>query len=82
MADDEHGWPELVPFLFECVQSGIPNLMESALNIFATLATYLSNSMKQHLSFLVQILNGCLAHQNRDVQLAALKAVSNFVQVR
>lgn len=77
---EDPGWPELVPFLFSCIQSGQPNMMESALTIFASLASYMGEAFKPHLDSLVQILTACLGHQVRDVQLAALRAISNFIQ--
>ena len=79
---DEPGWPELVPFVFQCVQSGQEGLMESGLSIFANLAHYMSDAFKPHLATLVQVLAACLAHPTRDVQLAALRAVASFIQVR
>ena len=49
------GWAELVPFLFQCVQSGQPGLMESALVIFSTLASYITDSLIPQLPNLVQV---------------------------
>lgn len=80
VSEADQGWPELVPFLFSCIQSGQPGLMESSLTVFATMASYMCDSLKQHLPTLVQILTACLGHQVRDVQLSALRTVSNFIQ--
>ena len=79
---EEPGWPELVPFLFSCVQTGQPGLIESALSVFATLASYVAEQLKPQLPALVQMLTACLSHANREVQISALRAVSNFIQVR
>ena len=53
------GWPELVPFLFSGVQSGQPGQMEAALNIFANLAVYMSDTFKQQLGTVVQVCSLC-----------------------
>jgi hypothetical protein len=74
------GWPELVPFLFQCVQSGQPGLMESALVIFSTLASCITDTLQPQLPTLVQVLTACITHPTRDVQLASLRAISNFIQ--
>ena len=79
---EEPGWPELVPFLFGCIGSAQPGLMESALVVFAALASYVSDALKPQLPALVQVLTACLSHATRDVQIAALRAISNFIQVR
>ena len=78
---EEPGWPELVPFLFQCVQTGQPNLMESALSVFATLASYVTDALKPQMPAMVQMLTACLSHANREVQIASLRAISNFIQV-
>ena len=53
-------WPELLPFLFQCVTAGTPNLRESALNVFAQLAQYVGESLVPHLATLHGILAQCL----------------------
>jgi hypothetical protein len=46
---EDGGWPELLPFLFQAVQGGPDKLRESALLIFAELATYIGGSMGPYL---------------------------------
>eukprot|EP00798_Chlamydomonas_sp_ICE-L_P025737 gene25737-11397_t len=77
---DGAGWPEMVPFMFQCVQSNQPGLMESALSIFACLAHYMVDTLKPSLPTLVQVLGACLGHPESEVQLASFRAVSSFIQ--
>ena len=73
-------WPELLPFLFQCVTAGTPNLRESALNVFAQLAQYVGESLVPHLATLHGILAQCLQAPERPIQLAALRACCCFVE--
>ena len=45
-------WPELLPFMFQCVQSGQPRMVEAALLVFAQLARYLADTLRQYLGTL------------------------------
>ena len=49
---DDGMWPELLPFLFQCVTAGSENLKESALNIFAQLAEYIGEHLVPHITAL------------------------------
>jgi importin-5 len=80
LLEDAAGWPELLPFMFQCVQSGQKRLMESALLIFEALARYVVDVMLQYLGTLHGLLIGCLAHASIDVRLAAFKATVAFIQ--
>ena len=77
---EEGKWPELLPFLFQCVTNGTVNLKESALNIFAQLAEYIGDALVPHLATLHGILAQCLANPERAIQLAALRACCCFVE--
>ncbi|PSC74524.1 ARM repeat-containing [Micractinium conductrix] len=76
---EDQGWPELLPFMFQCVQSGQPRLMESALLIFASLARYVMAVLTQYMGTLNGVLQQCLGHAESDVRLAALKATCVFI---
>ncbi|KAI7835878.1 hypothetical protein COHA_010225 [Chlorella ohadii] len=86
---EDQGWPELLPFIFQCVQSGEPRLMESALLIFAALARYVMgvltqymgtlHGLLQHMGTLHGLLQQCLGHNVSDVRLAAMKATCVFI---
>ncbi|KAL7168809.1 hypothetical protein ACSBR2_033944 [Camellia fascicularis] len=75
------GWPELLPFMFQCVTSDNPKLRESALLIFAQLAQYIGETLIPHLDTLHTVFIQCLSSGvDSDVRIAALGAAINFVQ--
>ena len=53
--DADVSWPELLPFIFQCVQSGDPRLMESALFIFGDLARSMMPTLMQYMGTLHQV---------------------------
>ena len=53
--DVDKTWPELLPFIFSCVQSGDPRLMEAALNVFAELARSMMTTLMQYMGTLHQV---------------------------
>ncbi|KAI4345306.1 hypothetical protein L6164_012442 [Bauhinia variegata] len=78
----ENGWPELLPFIFQCVSSDSPKLQESAFLIFAQLSQYIGDSLTPHIKHLHAVFLQCLTSTtaNSDVKIAALNAVINFIQ--
>ncbi|KAK7400133.1 hypothetical protein VNO78_11333 [Psophocarpus tetragonolobus] len=78
----DNGWPELLPFMFQCVSSDSPKLQESAFLIFAQLSQYIGDSLTPHIKHLHDIFLQCLTNPsvNPDVRIAALNAVINFIQ--
>mmetsp|Transcript_8735 Transcript_8735/g.11822 ORF Transcript_8735/g.11822 Transcript_8735/m.11822 type:complete len:1130 (+) Transcript_8735:104-3493(+) len=77
---EEGAWPELLPFMFQCVQSGNDRHRESALLIFGQLAPVLVPSLSAHLSTLHQVLGHSMQSTVVfDVRIAALKAAINFI---
>ncbi|GAB4843737.1 Importin-5 [Ancistrocladus abbreviatus] len=77
----ENGWPELLPFMFQCVTSENFKLRESALLIFAQLAQYIGETLIPHLDTLHAVFFQCLsAGSSADVRIAALGASVNFIQ--
>ena len=60
-------WPELLPFMFQCVQSGQPRMVEAALLVFAQLARYLADTLRQYLGTLhtVRVLRGGMCRIGR-----------------
>lgn len=77
---EEQGWQQLLPFMFQCIQSNEPRLMESALLIFGQLARYVIDFFTPHLPTLHSVLKTCLAHQDVDVRVAAVMATCAFIQ--
>nr|XP_043633893.1 importin-5-like [Erigeron canadensis] len=77
----ENGWPELLPFMFQCVSSGNDIHRESALLIFAQLAQYIGELLIPHVETLHRVFLGCLGNgMIADVRIAALGASINFIQ--
>ncbi|GMI65072.1 EMBRYO DEFECTIVE 2734, (karyopherin enabling the transport of the cytoplasmic HYL1 [Hibiscus trionum] len=78
------GWPELMPFLFQCVDSKNSNLEESALLIFARLAQNVGETTETlipHLKTLHSVFFNCLSNPSScGVRIAALSASVNFIQ--
>ncbi|XP_043691387.1 importin-5 [Telopea speciosissima] len=75
------GWPELLPFMFQCVTSDNPRLQESALLMFAQLSQYIGETLIPHLNTLHTVFFQCLASSsNSDVRIASLGAAINFIQ--
>ncbi|CAI7740685.1 unnamed protein product [Closterium sp. NIES-54] len=74
-------WPELLPFMFQCVSSADDRLKEASLLIFAQLVHFFQSQLKPHLPTLHNVLLQCLSQSaNPDVRIAALKAAANFVE--
>ncbi|KAK9941431.1 hypothetical protein M0R45_018032 [Rubus argutus] len=77
----DNGWPELLPFMFQCVSSDSPKLQESAFLIFAQLSQYIGDSLVPFIKELHTVFLHCLSSStNNDVKIAALNAVINFIQ--
>ncbi|XP_010420796.1 PREDICTED: importin-5 [Camelina sativa] len=78
----ENGWPELLPFVFQCVQSDSPKLQESAFLIFAQLSQYVGETLTPHIKPLHTVFLQCLSSDSAssDVKIAALNAVISYVQ--
>nr|CAD1840395.1 unnamed protein product [Ananas comosus var. bracteatus] len=78
----ENAWPELLPFLFQSAASpASPHLQESALLVFARLADYIADSLRQYLPTIHDLLLASLSHPSSpDVRIAALGATVNLVQ--
>ncbi|KAH9326987.1 hypothetical protein KI387_007165 [Taxus chinensis] len=78
---EEGQWPELLPFMFQCVSSDSPRLKESALLMFAQLSQYIGDHLHPHLTTLHTVFHQCLSPPApSDVRIAALGATTNFVQ--
>ncbi|CAN6555887.1 unnamed protein product [Malus baccata var. baccata] len=77
----DNGWPELLPFMFQCVSSDSPKLQESAFLIFALLSQYIGDTMVPHIKELHAVFLHSLGNSpSPDVKIAALNAVINFIQ--
>ncbi|KNA22702.1 hypothetical protein SOVF_032190 [Spinacia oleracea] len=77
----DNGWPELLPFMFQCVSSDSPSLQESAFLIFAQLSQFIGDTLVPYIKELHGVFLNCLANSpSSDVRIAALNAVINFIQ--
>ncbi|CAI0440606.1 unnamed protein product [Linum tenue] len=77
----DNGWPELLPFMFQCVSSDSPKLQESAFLIFAQLSQYIGETLVPFIKELHGVFLQCLnSSPSFDVKIAALNAVINFIQ--
>ncbi|KAI4350353.1 hypothetical protein L6164_004815 [Bauhinia variegata] len=75
------GWPELLPFMFQCVTSDNTKLQEVALLIFGQLAHYIGETLVPQLGTLHSVFLQCLSSsKSSDVRIAALGASINFIQ--
>ena len=77
---ESSGWPELLPFMFQCVTSNDDRMKEASLIIFAQIAPYLQEPLLPHLASLHDVFLHCLQSGSINVRLASLQAASNFVQ--
>lgn len=77
---DSNGWQELLPFVFQLVQSPEPHSVESALLIFSQLAHHVMPVLTQYMGTLNGILQQTLQSQVPSVGLAAMKATTSFIQ--
>lgn len=77
----DSGWPELLPFMFQCVSSDSPKLQESSFLIFAQLSQYIGETLIPHITHLHGVfLQYLTSSSSPDVKIAALNAAVNFIQ--
>ncbi|KAH9315236.1 hypothetical protein KI387_023863 [Taxus chinensis] len=78
---EEDEWPELLSFLFECINSEVLRHKEIALLVLGQLAQCMGSHLHPHLSVLHGIFQQTLSPiMPSDVRLAALRAIACFVQ--
>ena len=76
---EEQQWPELLPFMFQCVQSGDDTLLERVLRIFAQLVVSIEMTLSPYLATLHNVFGQSLQSQNVDIRNAALRATCSFI---
>ncbi|XP_027072925.1 uncharacterized protein [Coffea arabica] len=77
----DNEWPEILPFMFQCVTSSDAKLQESAFLIFSQLAQYIGDTLVPYIKDLHAVFLQVLNHSaSSDVRIAALSAVINFIQ--
>ncbi|GMH00102.1 hypothetical protein Nepgr_001941 [Nepenthes gracilis] len=77
----DKGWPEFLPFMFQCLSSDSPKLQESAFLIFAQSSQYIGEMLIPYIKEFHDVFFNCLTNSsNTDVRIAAFNAVINFIQ--
>ncbi|KAL6500045.1 hypothetical protein OROGR_027955 [Orobanche gracilis] len=77
----DNQWPEILPFMFQCVTSSSPKLQESAFLMFSQLSQYIGATLISHITDLHTVfLNVLNSSTYPDVKIAALSAIINFIQ--
>lgn len=77
----DNQWPEILPFMFQCVTSTAPRLQESAFLMFSQLAQFIGETLIPHITNLHSVFLNVLNNSPYpDVKIAALSAVINFIQ--
>lgn len=82
MIDDDgnNQWPDLLQFLFQCVNSQNVELQESALRIFAAVPTVFGNQENHYMAMIKQML--CHSIQPNviaDVRFQGVRAIGAFI---
>lgn len=78
--ENESIWQELLNLVFEFVNSENVLFVDSALQIFNGLFSYIIDHLNKFKSDLLGIFRKTLNHNSLDIRLAALQAVSNYLQ--
>ncbi|KAK7864488.1 hypothetical protein R5R35_003107 [Gryllus longicercus] len=80
--DGNNQWPEFLQFLFECANSPLPVLKESALRMFASVPGVFGNQQSQYLELIKQMLQqSLLENVGYEVRFQAVRAVCAFVML-
>ena len=78
---DQFIWQELLNLLFAFVNSDQDIKVDAGLQIFNGLFSYLMDHLVKFKADLMGIFAKTLQHPNLDINLAALQAVANFLQI-
>ncbi|VDO98727.1 unnamed protein product [Soboliphyme baturini] len=78
--DAAQTWPEVLKFMFECVQSNENHCKQTALDIIESVPSVFGNQQAHYLPVIKNMLMACLTFQDSlDVRMAAMKATVAFV---
>jgi hypothetical protein len=79
-ADQQNGWPELLPFMLQGTRSGDANMHEASLTIFNALADFMCEKMVPYHATLLEVFRGSLqTDQPMAVRIAGLKGLASFL---
>lgn len=72
-------WPELLPFVFQCLVTFNTKIQESALLILSRLSQFVGEVLITHIDTLHEVFSRFLGNENVDLRIAALEATVNFI---
>ncbi|XP_034952088.1 importin-5 [Chelonus insularis] len=78
--DGNNQWPEFLQFLFQCANSPVPALKESALRIFTSVPGVFGNQQSNYLDLIKQMLQQSIMDTtNYEVRFQAVRAIGAFI---
>ncbi|XP_078038874.1 karyopherin beta 3 [Augochlora pura] len=78
--DGNNQWPEFLQFLFQCSNSPLPALKESALRMFISVPGVFGNQQTNHLDLIKQMLQqSVMDSTNYEVRFQAVRAIGAFI---
>ncbi|CAG5078833.1 Similar to Ipo5: Importin-5 (Mus musculus) [Cotesia congregata] len=78
--DGNNQWPEFLNFLFQCANSPMPALKESALRIFTSVPGVFGSQQTNYLTLIKQMLQqSVMDTANYEVQYQAVRAIGAFI---
>ncbi|XP_074106518.1 karyopherin beta 3 [Cotesia typhae] len=78
--DGNNQWPEFLNFLFQCANSPVPALKESALRIFTSVPGVFGSQQSNYLNLIKQMLQqSVMDTANYEVQYQAVRAIGAFI---
>ena len=78
--DNDLIWQELLNLIFQFVNSDTNLQVDAALQMFNGLFSYIIDHLNKYKEDLIGIFRKTLNHTSLDIRLAALQAVSNYLQ--
>ncbi|XP_076750362.1 karyopherin beta 3 isoform X1 [Xylocopa sonorina] len=78
--DGNNQWPEFLQFLFQCANSPVPALKESALQMFTSVPGVFGNQQANYLDLIKQMLQqSVMDSANYEVRFQAVRAIGAFI---
>ncbi|XP_076164575.1 karyopherin beta 3 [Ptiloglossa arizonensis] len=78
--DGNNQWPEFLQFLFQCANSPLPALKESALRMFTSVPGVFGNQQANYLDLIKQMLQQSIMDStNFEVRFQAVRAIGAFI---
>ncbi|XP_033332142.1 karyopherin beta 3 [Megalopta genalis] len=78
--DGNNQWPEFLQFLFQCSNSPLPALKESALRMFISVPGVFGNQQANYLDLIKQMLQqSVMDSTNYEVRFQAVRAIGAFI---